>query len=96
MSFRHYYVQYLQLHQNPTCRRLHLLGLACALTILLWAACFAQWWLCLLAPIAGYAFSWIGHFFFEKNVPATWRNPWHAFRADLHMTYDVFRGRIKL
>ena len=52
--------------------------------------------LCLLAPLLVYPFAWTGHFFFEKNRPATWTNPIFAGLGDLRMTWDVCRGKIKL
>ena len=34
-----------------------------------------QWWLFPLALIPGYGAAWIGHFFIEKNKPATFQYP---------------------
>jgi hypothetical protein len=100
MPFTQYYRHYLSLHQNPICRRLHVLGLLIGVAVFTCCVLSPHWRLRLfaplLAPAAGYAFAWIGHFFFEHNTPATWKNPVYAFRADLNMTWDVLRGRIKL
>ena len=30
----------------------------------------------------GYAFAWAGHFFFERNKPATFSYPWLSFLGD--------------
>ena len=48
------------------------------------------------APLAGYGFAWIGHFFFEHNRPATFRHPLYSLAADFVMFSDVLRGRVKL
>ena len=81
-SFREFYPCYLSEHGNRTCRRLHFtgtsLGLACALQAL---ESLNFWWL--LAGLAvGYAFAWVGHFFFEKNRPATFTHPVYSFLGD--------------
>ena len=46
-------------------------------------------------PIAGYAFAWTGHFFFEKNSPATFRHPLYSLRGDFTMLRDVLTGRLR-
>ena len=44
--------------------------------------------------VAGYAFAWVGHFFFEKNKPATFTYPLYSFMGDWMMWKDVLAGRI--
>jgi hypothetical protein len=42
----------------------------------------------LAAPLAGYGLSWLGHFLFEKNTPASWagvRDFAWSLRGDLKM-----------
>jgi len=39
------------------------------------------WWL-IAAPLCGYGFAWIGHYFFEKNRPATFTHPFYSFVGD--------------
>mgnify|MGYP002128511937 CR=1 FL=1 len=53
------------------------------------------WWL-LAALVSGYAFAWVGHFFFEKNRPATFTHPLYSFMGDWVMYKDLWTGRIKL
>ena len=90
------YREYLALHQNKTCRRLHLLGMAVALVIFV-AALFTSYWMwSVFAPVLVYPFAWTGHLVFEKNTPATWSNPGYSVLADLRMTWDIIRGRIAL
>ena len=94
-SFTDFYPFYLAEHSNRTCRRLHFvgtsLGLACfALAVSTWNA----WWL-LAGLIAGYAFAWVGHYFFEHNRPATFTYPFYSFLGDWVMWKDMLSGRIK-
>jgi hypothetical protein len=45
-------------------------------------------------PLAGYGFAWVGHFFFEKNRPATFRFPLYSLIGDWVMYADMWRGRV--
>jgi hypothetical protein len=96
MTFQSYYQHYLGLHQNKNCRRLHLFGMAVGMAFFIIGLCTPYWGLFLAAPFVCYPFAWVGHFAFEKNTPAAWRNPLFATWADLHMTWDIFRGRLEL
>ncbi|VPQ38814.1 Predicted membrane protein [Streptococcus pneumoniae] len=45
---------------------------------------------------AGYACAWVGHFFFEKNKPASFKFPLKSFASDFRMYSDVLRGNLSL
>ena len=45
------------------------------------------------APLCGYGFAWVGHFFFEKNKPATFTYPLYSFIGDWAMFKDIIIGR---
>jgi hypothetical protein len=94
-SFREFYPFYLGEHRNRTSRRLHVTGTLLALTLA--AAALASGRLALLwaVPLAGYAFAWVGHFFFEKNRPATFTHPLYSLLGDLRMAYEVLTGRMR-
>ena len=47
-------------------------------------------WL-LAALVCGYGFAWVGHFFFEKNRPATFQHPLYSFAGDWVMFKDILR-----
>jgi len=49
----------------------------------------------LAMPLAGYGFAWIGHFFFEKNKPATFTYPLYSLAGDWVMYKDILTGRIR-
>ena len=95
-SFREFYPFYLSEHSHRICRRLHFVGslLVIALVMIAIAARDARW--LLLAPIVGYGFAWIGHFFFEKNRPATFEHPLYSLAGDWVMFWDILRRRVTL
>ncbi|GAA6010289.1 hypothetical protein JCM10207_005158 [Rhodosporidiobolus poonsookiae] len=39
--------------------------------------------------LQGYAWAWVGHFFFEKNKPATFKHPFYSFLGDLTLWKEV-------
>ncbi len=94
--FRDFYPFYLSEHANRTCRRLHFagtsLGLVCVIAALVTRN---AWWL--LAGLAGgYVFAWVGHFFFERNRPATFTYPLYSFMGDWVMWRDILARKIEL
>jgi hypothetical protein len=84
---------YVAQHRHPVNRALHFTGttlvLACALFAL------RTPWLLAAAPFAGYGFAWIGHFFFERNHPATFTHPLWSLRGDFRMYRLILLGRMR-
>jgi hypothetical protein len=93
-SFREFYPFYLSEHANRVSRRLHFAGSSLALGFVLLAVLRADAWWLLAALLSGYAFAWAGHFFFEKNRPATFKHPFYSFAGDWVMFKDIFTGKI--
>jgi hypothetical protein len=92
--FADFYPVYLAEHANPTSRRLHLVGSSLALVCLAgFAATLNPLWL-LAALVCGYGFAWVGHFFFEHNRPATFRQPLYSLVGDWKMYWQTLTGRI--
>jgi hypothetical protein len=94
MNMKEYYEMYLTLHQNKICRRLHVLG---QIMTLLWiAGClwYGYYWFLVLTPFIVYPFAWSGHYFFEKNQPAAFKDPVKAKISDWMMLWDILRGRV--
>jgi hypothetical protein len=48
----------------------------------------------LAVPLAGYGFAWVGHFFFEKNRPATFTYPFYSLIGDFVMFWHILTGKI--
>ena len=95
-SFREFYPYYLGEHQNIQCRRLHFLGSIGVLIILGTTVLVGNPYILLWAPVLGYGSAWVGHFYFEKNQPATFRHPIYSFLGDWRMFWDILRGRVKI
>jgi len=94
-SFGEFYPFYLSQHANSTCRRLHFVGTTVGLAAVLHAFSTLNLWWLPAGVAAGYLFAWIGHFFFEKNRPATFTHPVYSFMGDWVMWRDMLIGRIK-
>ena len=93
-SFAEFYPFYLSEHSRRDTRRIHFVGSALALLCLLWALLSgeARWFLA--AVICGYAFAWFGHFFFEKNRPATFQYPLYSLMGDWKMFWQILTGKL--
>lgn len=95
-TFREFYPFYLSEHRDRNCRRMHFIGSSLALGSVI-AAIIARnpWWL-LVGLLCGYGFAWIGHFYFEKNRPASFKQPLYSFIGDWVMYFQICSGRIRL
>jgi len=94
-SFEQFYPYYLSEHSNLTCRRLHFVGSTLVLVTLAWVLVTGNWAMVWLLPLLGYGFAWVGHFFFEKNRPATFTYPWYSLMGDWVMYKDILTGKIR-
>ncbi|WP_342655847.1 DUF962 domain-containing protein [Pseudomonas sp. F3-2] len=92
--FADFYPYYLQEHRDSTCRRLHFVGTSLVIAIMAIALLSANWVLLWVLPLAGYTFAWVGHFFFEKNRPATFKHPFYSLLGDFVMYKDMLIGRV--
>ncbi|MFM7433318.1 MAG: Mpo1-like protein [Gammaproteobacteria bacterium] len=93
-TFHEFYPFYLGEHANRTSRRLHVVGTTLGVAQLLLVFLTGNPWLLLSGLVTGYALAWVGHYFFEKNTPATFKYPLFSLRGDFAMARDVFTGRI--
>jgi len=83
-TYEEFWPLYVSQHLNPICRALHFAGTSFVCLAFVLAVLDSPGWL-LMAPLAGYGFAWFGHFFFEKNRPATFTYPLWSLRADFRM-----------
>lgn len=93
-SFAEFWPYYLAEHSHPLNRALHFAGTTMALGALAIGAVTFNPWMVLVALVAGYGPAWIGHFFVEKNRPATFTYPKWSFIGDFKMYGLTLAGRI--
>jgi hypothetical protein len=93
-TFADFYPFYLGEHASRVSRRLHFTGTSIAFVLLVVALANKIWWLPLAALLQGYAFAWVGHFFFERNKPATFKYPLFSFLGDLRLWWEIISGKI--
>ncbi|HBH22350.1 MAG TPA: DUF962 domain-containing protein [Cytophagales bacterium] len=88
-----FYPYYLSEHQNGTCRVLHFIGTALVFMVLAKALLTQKWLLLAMIPVVGYGFAWIGHAFYEKNKPATFKYPFYSLASDFILFFDILKGK---
>ncbi|HEV2300285.1 MAG TPA: DUF962 domain-containing protein [Stellaceae bacterium] len=93
MSYDEFWSHYLQAHRDPRTRGMHYVGTLAALLALA-LGLGRDWRYVIAAPIAGYAFAWIGHFGFERNKPATFGHPIWSLWSDFRMLGLFLSGQL--
>ena len=48
-----------------------------------------------LGLVPGYLFAWVGHFGYEKNIPASFSKPYLSLLGDLYMFWRTLTGKIR-
>lgn len=92
-SLQEFYPFYLSEHQNTTSRVLHFIGTFLVVICLIGGLLFHDLRFIIAVPFLGYGFAWIGHFFFEKNKPATFQYPAYSLASDFLLFWDLLNGK---
>jgi len=95
-TFKEFYPFYLSEHSNKVRRLMHFIGTTLVLAILIYGVATEQYKLLWFLPVAGYGFAWIGHFVFEKNRPASFKQPFYSFIGDWVMYAQIWLGKVKI
>lgn len=93
-TFKEFYPFYLSEHADKTNRTLHFTGTSLLLTVLIYALVAGQYKLIWLCPLFGYGFAWVGHFVFEKNKPASFKQPFFSLMGDFVMFWQLLTKKI--
>ncbi|MBT9393273.1 DUF962 domain-containing protein [Hymenobacter sp. NST-14] len=95
LTFAKFYPRYLREHRRRGTRLLHFIGTTLFLLLAAGALGRRQPALLLAGIVAAYGCAWVGHFFVERNRPATFQHPWLSLRGDFRLYWDLLRGREK-
>lgn len=95
LTFAEFYPRYLREHSRRGTRVLHFIGTSLFISCLVLLGVTGQWLWLPVGIIAAYGFAWVGHFFVERNRPATFQHPWYSLLGDFRMYVDLWSGRQK-
>ena len=93
-TFWEFYPYYLTEHSLPVNRTLHFIGTGIVISLFILGLVTWHPVLFIFIPIAGYGFAWFGHFFLEKNKPATFTYPFYSLGSDFVMFWHIVTGQI--
>ena len=90
---KEFYPQYLSEHQHSVNRILHFIGIALLCLCFIASMLFHEVNFFIAIPFVAYGFAFIGHQFFERNKPSTFKHPFLSLACDFLFFGDVIMGR---
>jgi hypothetical protein len=88
-SLKDFYPYYRTQHRRRGTRVLHFAGTTLFLVLAGSALAAARPSLALLAVASAYSLAWVGHFFIERNKPATFKYPLWSLMSDFIMYFNI-------
>ena len=95
-NYSEFYRFYLTEHRSIMSRRLHAAGSSVGIYFFSKALRQRKAKYLVYGLVSGYACAWVGHFVFEKNKPASFKQPFYSFISDWRMLSDIVRGNLSL
>jgi hypothetical protein len=92
-TFEEFYPYYLNEHRQLGTRITHFIGTTLFLLLVITATIKQRADLLLVGVVCAYGFAWIGHFFIEKNKPATFKYPWMSLKGDFKLYFEILIGK---
>ena len=93
-TFTDFWPFYVSQHRDARNRAMHFIGTTIAnVSILLIVLTFDLVFIP-IGLVGSYGFAWAGHFFFEKNKPATFTYPLLSVFGDYHMYWLMLQGKM--
>src|SRR5215470_14915325 len=93
-TFAEFWPFYVSQHRRHGTRVTHFLGTTLGFLFLGRAVASGRPAFLLWGLVASYGLAWIGHFFIEKNRPATFTHPFWSFVGDMRMYGLMWRGKM--
>jgi len=93
-TFEDFWPFYVSQHRHHGTRVTHFVGTTIGLACLARAVAAGSPIFVLWGLLFAYGLAWIGHFFIEKNRPATFTYPLWSFLGDLKMYGLMWRGKM--
>src|SRR5689334_19985380 len=94
-TFADFWLLYAREHSHPLNRALHFFGTSLFIASGPAAVLVGDARLLLVGVACGYGFAWIGHFFVQRNRPASFRFPVYSLIADFVMYGKILRGQME-
>ncbi len=93
-TYAEFWPFYLKEHGKQSTRVMHYVGTSLAVSLFCYAVATQHYGMLLAAPLPGYAFAWVSHFFIEHNRPATFKYPLWSLYSDFKMLGYMLIGRL--
>jgi hypothetical protein len=94
-SFEEFWKFYVGEHSKRGTRVAHAAGTITGMGLLFFLMATRKWRYLPLALLPGYGAAWFGHFFIEKNRPATFKYPLWSLIADYKMIGLMAAGKMQ-
>ena len=94
-TYDEFWSHYLREHSRAGTKWLHAAGTITAVALVVFAVVTRRWLLVPVALVPGYGLSWIGHYFVERNTPATFGHPAWSMLSDFRMVALMLAGRLR-
>ncbi|RMA77621.1 DUF962 domain-containing protein [Umboniibacter marinipuniceus] len=92
-SFNDFWPHYVREHAKPSTRMLHFIGTSLILPLVYLGITTSSYWF-LSIPLVAYGLAWTGHFFIERNRPATFQYPLWSLLGDFKMFAYMLQGKM--
>lgn len=93
-TFKEFWPEYLRLHSKPVTRAVHYAGTLGGIALAATGVIVGAPLLILAAPVFTYGLLFPAHPIFEKNRPATFKNPIMSVGGDFKMLFCFLTGKI--
>jgi hypothetical protein len=95
-SFEDFYPYYISEHDHKYTKLMHFIGTSISTYFLIKFILSFNFLFILYALLSGYGFAWVGHFYIEKNKPATFKYPFYSLKGDYKMYLEILQGKHKI